>query len=490
MANTFFGLSIAQSGLYAANIALNTTAHNVSNEQTKGYSRQQVTQTAGRAIQVFQQYGMVGAGTVVSDIKQIRDSYYDFKYWNNNAKVGEYANLYNHMLQIEDYFNEVKTEGFTEEYNGLFNTLTSLKDDPSSYAARTSVIGYATNLMEYFDTIKANLVNNQEDINEELKDKVDKINVLAEDIAALNQQINIVEITGETANDLRDRRNLLVDELSTIVEVSVTETQYENQKTDYRLNIGGNPLVDNYTSFKLKVESREEARCGTDAVGLYDVQWSWGDVFDPVGDDYDGELKALLQVRDGNNQNGDIPIDYKGIPYYVTEINKFLENFTNAFNEIHKEAYNLNGQKISDIENSDFFVCVDGVYKVNQMYVDEPALMGASDSPIQNGQENADILSRLIDIENARMYDGGTSEDFVQALITEIAIDARKAHTMSNNYSTMKEPIENQRMSISGVDTDEEAMNLMKYQEAYELASHVISVMNEIYSKMINEMGL
>ncbi len=490
MANTFFGLSIAQSGLYAANIALNTTAHNVSNEQTKGYSRQHVVQEAGRPIQVYQKYGMVGAGVNVKDIEQIRDAYYDYKYWNNNAKVGEYETLYNHMLTIEDYFNEIKTEGFTEEYNGLFNTLSSLKDDPSSYAARTNVVGFATNLLEYFDTIKANLVNNQEDINEEIKDKVDKINVLATDIAALNQQINIVEITGETANDLRDRRNLLVDELSSIVEVSVSETQYENQKTDYRLLMGGNTLVDNYTSFELMVESREEKHCATDAVGLYDIKWSWGDVFDPVGDDYKGELKSLIQVRDGDNQASAEPIDYKGIPYYITEINKFLENFTKAFNDIHKDGYNLNGDKISDLENSDFFICEDGVYKVNSMYVEEPALMGLSDSPIQNGQENSGILEKLMDIENARMYDGGTSEDFVQALITEIAIDARKAKTLHSNYDTMKKAINNQRMSISGVDTDEEAMNLMKYQEAYELASHVISVMNEIYSKMINEMGL
>ena len=154
MANTFFGLSIGQSGIYAANIALNTTAHNMSNEQTEGYSRQQVRQTATRALSVSQKYGMVGTGVTVTDIEQVRDSYYDYKYWNNNAKVGEYTTLEYHSLKIEDYFNEMITEGFTTEYTNFFNSLYTLKDDSTSLAARNSVIGYAENIMEYFENIR------------------------------------------------------------------------------------------------------------------------------------------------------------------------------------------------------------------------------------------------------------------------------------------------------------------------------------------------
>ncbi|MBE5939368.1 MAG: flagellar hook-associated protein FlgK [Lachnospiraceae bacterium] len=490
MANTFFGLTIAQSGLFAANIALNTTGHNISNEQTEGYSRQQVSQTASRALQVYQQYGMVGTGTTVTGIEQLRDSYYDFKYWNNNSKVAYFETLYDQMINIEDFFNEINTDGFTAEYGNFFNAMTSLLDDPASYTARTSVIGYAENIMEYFNTMKQNLLNLQEDINEEVKDNVDRINTLAADIAALNKQINIVELTGEVANDLRDRRNLLVDELSGIVEVSVTEEKVANNKTEYKVMLGGNTLVDNYTAFQLKVVSREERRAETDAVGLYDVQWAWGDSFDPVHAGYEGKLKALLEVRDGNNCVGDIPTDYKGVVYYTTELNYFLENLTSRFNEIHKDGYNLNGDKISDLDDADFFLFEDGVYKVNPKYIEDPGMLGLSSSPIQNGEDNTDILSKLIDIQYERTYDGSTGEDFMQSILAEIAIDARKADTLEANYSTMKHAIINQRLSVSGVDTDEETMNLVKFQEAYELAAQMISIMQEIYNKLINEMGV
>ena len=490
MANTFFGLTIGQSGIYAANLGLNTTAHNVSNEQTKGYSRQVVSQTATRPLSTAERYGMIGSGVTVTGINQVRDFYYDMKYWNNNSKLGEHTTKQYHMLKIEDYFNEMTTEGFTTEYGNLINSLQTLKDDAAGLASRNSVIGYAENLMEYFETIKSNIVNQQEDINEEVKDKVDQINTLASDIAALNKQINTVELTGEKANDLRDRRTLLVDELSSIVEVSVNETTFENNKTEYTVMIGGNAIVDNFTAYELKVETRTTKKEATDAAGLYDIKWAWGDSFNPVYSGYEGELKALLEVRDGNNSVGNQPVGYKGVPYYLAEINSFLGKFTTSFNEVHNQGYNLYGDKIENLQDSDFFICKDGKYQVNIKYIEDPMLFAVSDSPIQNGVENTGILDKLIDLKNQKLYDGGQAGDFLQTLVSELAIDTRKANNMVNNYKTIGDNIDTKRISISGVDKDEESMNLAKYEEAFKLASKVISVMSEIYDVLIREMGV
>ena len=90
MPSTFFGLNIAYTGLLAANAAQNTTANNIANVETPGYSRQQVTQQAANALRVFQTYGCAGAGVETLAIEQIRDEFYDFRFWSNNAKVGEY----------------------------------------------------------------------------------------------------------------------------------------------------------------------------------------------------------------------------------------------------------------------------------------------------------------------------------------------------------------------------------------------------------------
>ena len=90
MANTFFGLTIASSGLGASGLAINTAAHNISNVNTKGYTKQQTVQEASSAIRVYTNYGTVGTGVSVTEIKQLRSSYYDTKYWNNNSVCGNY----------------------------------------------------------------------------------------------------------------------------------------------------------------------------------------------------------------------------------------------------------------------------------------------------------------------------------------------------------------------------------------------------------------
>ena len=106
MASQFFGLNIAYTGLLASNAALNTTSNNISNVQTEGYSRQQVKQQAANALQMFQTYGCAGAGVETLAIERVRDDFYDTKFWNNNAKVGEYNMKQYYMKQIETYFDD------------------------------------------------------------------------------------------------------------------------------------------------------------------------------------------------------------------------------------------------------------------------------------------------------------------------------------------------------------------------------------------------
>ncbi|HBI72327.1 MAG TPA: flagellar hook-associated protein FlgK, partial [Lachnospiraceae bacterium] len=146
-----------------------------------------------------------------------RDEYYDIKFRNNNTIYGEYSNKMHYMTEIENYFNEVSVEGFTTSYNSLYDSLHELTKNPSSSAVRTQVKNYATTLTEYFHSVSQNLKATQEGCNFEVGNMVDKINSYAQQISSLTKQINTLEIRGGTANDLRDERNRLVDELSEIV---------------------------------------------------------------------------------------------------------------------------------------------------------------------------------------------------------------------------------------------------------------------------------
>lgn len=493
MANTFFGLNIGVSGMYAANAGVDVTANNISNENTKGYSRQVIKQQATEPIRVFQRYGMIGSGTEVTSIEQMRDKYYDVKYWNNNAKLGEEGTKYNYMIQIEDYFAETDETGFSKEYSNIFSSLEDFIKSPEGFTERKTFLNYCESFLEYMQEIKTNLRKSQEDLNAEVASNVDHINSLGSEIAALNKEINVVELTGVNANELRDKRALLLDELSNICEISTKEVLYDNGKSEFTVNIGDKTLVSNYDYYTLKVVSREELVDKHDAVGLYDVQWAYGEPFDPVGSNVDGTLKALLLVRDGNNympeagiDNAD-PIDYKGVPYYIDKMNEFLEGLTGAFNTIHSKGMNLNGESTADIPL--FLKNEDDVYTVNQELFENPDLM-ATTVNVHDGVAQYDLLTEMIAIKESKDFDGGNPEGFFQALITEIAIDTKESHTLKVNYNNIVQTIENQRISVMGVDKDEEAMNLVKYQEAYDLSAKVIQVMSEMYNKLINETGV
>ena len=315
MPSQFFGLNIAYTGLLASNAALNTTNNNIANVQTEGYSRQQVTQQAANAIRVFQTYGCAGAGVETLAIERIRNEFYDTRFWVNNAKVGEYGQKQYYMEQVESFFDDNgQNAGFKTVFDQLMVAgLQALKDNPDDLANKEQFIGYAVALAEYFNGAVGNLQKLQKDVNQEIKVKVDEINSLASEIATLNKQINTIELTGSMkANELRDRRTLLIDQLSEIVDVETKETvvqdvNNQNQETGATRFIvkiaGGQTLVDgnDYNELECIARTSDEKIHQTDIDGLYDVQWKNGSSFHLNNAAMGGALKGLVEMRDGSN---------------------------------------------------------------------------------------------------------------------------------------------------------------------------------------------
>lgn len=228
MASTFMGLNISYSGLVASNAALNTTANNIANVETVGYSRQIVNQSASTAMRAFASHGCIGAGVDTLGAERVRDIYYDEKYWNNNSKLGEFDKKQYYCAIIENYLrddrgtNEVK--GFTTIFNEYHSAMDSLSNHTGETNYALEFIGKAGNLCEYFNILYNNFQKMQTDVNDEIKIKTDEINGVAQQIALLNKQINMVEANGNTvANDLRDKRDLLIDQLSAVVDVKCEE---------------------------------------------------------------------------------------------------------------------------------------------------------------------------------------------------------------------------------------------------------------------------
>lgn len=321
MPSQFFGLNIAYSGLTASNAALNTTSNNIANVETKGYSRQNAEQAAANALRVFTTYGCAGAGVDVIAIERVRDHFYDVKYWDNNANTGEYNMKQYYMKQVEDYFNDDSTiEGFKTIFDNMMTAFGEVAKQSGSDTTKAQFIGYASNLTQYFNSMSANMSQVQKDVNQEIKLKVDEINSLAAEIATLNKQINVIEIDGKAkANELRDQRETLIDQLSAIVSVKVIETPvYDTYNPDrltganrYLVQIaGGQTLVDTneYNALECVARKSEEKVNQSDIDGLYDVYWVANKLTGELADEFNlynaslgGELSGLVQMRDGNN---------------------------------------------------------------------------------------------------------------------------------------------------------------------------------------------
>lgn len=613
MPSTFFGLTIATSGLNAYQVALNTTANNISNVQTEGYTRQVANRVASDALRVYQKYGAVGTGVTTTSIKQVRNEYYDAKYWYNQSSVGLYETRLNYLQQIENYFIDDDTsKGFSTILNTMFNALDTLKNNASDVNVRQQFIGSAQNFATYFNSVSLGLTDIQESANDEIKSTVMNINAIAEKIAILNKQINVIEIQGAYANELRDQRALLIDELSAIVptevsEVPVTDTNHPDEPTGatyYTVKIGGQLLVDTYDYNSLMCVSRENKVNQTDSDGLYDIKWEkTGNTFAAGASYMSGSLKALFDIRDGNNgenftgaasvedsmhvridspsinaivgitmpeegtlhingrdynyvgftyeedADGNITsytfeledalsteerakvdgksaaigsaVDSMGVPYYMAQMNQFLRSFAVRFNDILKEGMDLKGNKTdyyafftgTDTVTGEEFVfdgldengnpvkgsMSDSYYKltaanirVSNICVKNPELLATTvDITGKGGVDAYDLVEDLAKLKSdVVLYRGGTADGFLKCMIADISIDTQESKIFSQNYANIASTIESQRMSISGVDEDEEALDLIKFQNAYNLSSKMISVMAEVYDRLILETGV
>lgn len=626
MPNTFFGLTIGKSGLYTASNALNTTAHNIANTETEGYCRQVSVQRANKALHIGNATGMIGTGVDVVGVEQVRDEYYDVKYRSNNTLFGEYNAKQYYMAEIENYFNEIQLEGFTTTFDEMFESIQELQKDPANLKVRTQMTNYASSLCEYFNYISENLGKIQREINYEISNQVSKINSIGTQIAQLTKQINTLEVLGGMASDLRDQRNVLVDELSQIVDVEIQEIPVGNRVgvSSYSVRINGQLLVDTYKANELECVPRRDKVNMDDQVGLYDVVWKQNrQEFNASTSSTTGSLAALYAVMEGNEnmafkgmaeasvgdttvtltsdfsyvndvnrlnipQSGMITIgnreyaysgfcvrltedgkyeyefaleseikqdtddispstesltgyqynavigqdiDYKGIPYYMSQLNEFVRTFAKAYNDICKQGVDLNGEAGLDFFNSTDPVSGENfVFTEEWPYGDDDVLFDSKSGPydekdevinygsyyfmsasrmcvtdavlndsyrvvtassITDGVEQSDLVKHLMALKDDKMmFRQGTPDSYLQSLVSEVGIDSRKAAQFKQNQEDILTSVTNQRLSVSGVDQDEEAMNLVRFQSAYNLSSKVISVMDQMYEKLINYLGV
>lgn len=507
MRTTFGTFNTATSGLFASQRALDITSNNISNANTEGYSRQKVLQRASVPMGGDPR-GLVGTGVETYDVVQIRSQYMDNKYWGQMKEYTEWKTKSDGMSEIEAIFNEPSDTGIRKVMDDLFGSLQELTKMPGDNTDRVNVIEKAVTLSTTINKFGNEIINSIKETNFEVKSKVEEINAIAKQVAGLNEQIFNLELDGSKANGLRDQRATLVDKLSKIVNVSVSEVTGEDNIKYFNIKIGGITLVNHYERNQLTVDNVTNPGVSQYGAGKISVvKWAGADG-SPLEEANigSGELRGLLDLRDGNGMNH----TYRGLPYYLNELNRFSRDFAREFNLQHKAGVDLNGKPgvnffdeptdtVTPADTTDDWKNINCLnLKVNDALKDNPTLLAASDGSATGQSNNGNIL-KLVDLRNKKdvFYDAagttkinGTADDFLKSILSVLSVDSNQAKRLMTNTEAIVDQTNNRRMSESGVSLDEEMGEMVKYQHAYNASARMITTLDRIMDTMVNRLGI
>lgn len=323
MRTTFFGLEVARKGLNTQRKALDVTSHNIANANTQGYTRQDAIMSATNpwsvpSLNKPHGAGQLGTGSQVEEIRRLRDSFVDLQVRNENKHLGYWEAKQDTLAKLEVIVNEPSDAGIRSVMDQFWESWQELNNNPESLAVRSVVRQRGIAIAETLNHMDRQLRELQEDLDASIHTKVDELNSIARQIRDLNDQIVKTEITGDNANDLRDRRDLLLDQASKIADIRYIE----DRDGSVRVTIGGKSLVTGNRVSELEMFNPAY----TD--GLFIPRWKDGTPLNLES----GNLLGLLESRD------------QVIGQFKKDLDYLAYSLVTTTNEIHAEGYGLDNK--------------------------------------------------------------------------------------------------------------------------------------------------
>lgn len=481
----------ASSSLVAQRMALDVTSENISNVNTEGYSRQRVIMETAPTVNVN---GFpVGGGVNVTAVQRIYDNVLNKQIYDGSSLQGNNESKLQTLQQVEPYLNEISGNSIGDAMQGLSDSWQSLSLNPAGVSERQTVIGKAQVLVDTFHQVSAGIINAQSFADLSLTAVATDVTSKAREIADLNTQIRTTEMASGNANELRDRRDLLLQELSKSAGVSYKE---QTNGMDVML-LGGEMLVsgNQYATLYAKPDtavppSVTANKLQITAIGAPPA----AAVPPPIGTDVTGTIGG------SNNSKGEIGgllyMRDTAMPAYLAKLDELAYNLSYQVNSQHAAGWNLN-----NTTGVVFFspptaaappapaATFAGYSSTIGLAISSTNEIAAADTnPLLGGTGNNKNALLLAKVANTQVSFSGvmsTTANYYNSLVANVGVDVQAAKNLTAQNEAFVRQLNNLRASNSGVSLDEELTNLIKYQKAFEGAARVISTATQMLDTVL-----
>lgn len=451
---------IGKSALFAYQKAMGITGHNIANVSTPGYSRQEAI-LAERSPENGRP-GQIGTGVEVTQIRRQVDQFTEQALLNSREQLGQFDASRSALLQLQDALSPSSELGLSTSLNEFFGALQDVGTNPADPAARTVLLSKAGTLASRLNQTATTLDRQRVAVDEQIRQGVDDVNALAEKIAGLNQEISRAETSGQQANDLRDQRGRLLGDLANLLEISTLE----DETGQTMVFVGrGQVLVAQGQASRLAAVT--DASNG----GMVDVRYDSGSgpVTDLTAILQGGRLKALLDVRD------------QTIPNTLASLDTFASTLVTQINTVHQAGFGLDGSTGLNVFTPSGTTARD----ISVALTDGRQIAASSTAAgVPGNNVNALALAALHTTSVAALGNK-TFNGHIGALVSGIGSSAQAAERDLQAQEIVQEQLEARRAEVSGVSLDEELVNMIQQQRAFQAASKVIVTADEMLQTLL-----
>ena len=471
MASLSHSMNIGSESLMANRQGIDTTAHNIANAQTEGYSRQDVN--LAQKNPMARNGLVVGDGVYVGSIKRAHDQFIEKQVTKATTKNGYSDKLYDNLQDFQLIFSPELESTVAEEMSGFFGALQSLSNTPDDLTSRTVLVDQANNVSASFRRVDSEVKQKRSSLNDAIAARAREINDITGQIAKLNISIQSMEMTpAASANDLRDQQDRLVTQLSSIMDVSY----YQDKDGMMCLRGPGETLLVD-RRFAGTLECRADGEDGG-MFRLVNTEPGGGHAWDITDKVRSGEVKALLYVRDEVAR----PI--------LDRNNELASVFIKSVNDIHQQGFGLN--QFSDSIGRGFFENVRdpgnaaAEIEISSLIQSSTDAISVASSP--NAKGDNVIANELLGLKSKKvMQDGNASfNDFYANFVGVLGAEVVRSEHARDTDKIMLAELKGRKEMVSGVSLDEEAANMIKWQTAFTASSKVITTVDEMFDTILN----